>query len=221
MKLKLLSKQPQVGNIKTFRFETNGLEWLAGQSQGYDLLQAGETQAEHQRWFTISSAPSEGTINITTRVSQSSFKQALDQLEPGQEIEAHDVGGDFTWEDDKPVVLVAGGIGITPFRSMLAERETIGKAIPAHLIYFNRNDEIAFKEELEQIDNNHPEFKISYIIGEPVTAEKVLQLAPEVKEQITYLSGPEPMVEAVGADLTWKSVQVVQDWFPGYDEDSY
>ena len=49
--LKLISSRDEAGNVRTFIFETNGLTWIAGQNQGYILPQAGETEAENQRWF--------------------------------------------------------------------------------------------------------------------------------------------------------------------------
>ncbi|HET7629746.1 MAG TPA: FAD-dependent oxidoreductase [Candidatus Saccharimonadales bacterium] len=220
-KLKLLSVSQEAGNVKTFRFDPGGLNWLAGQNQGYVLPEAGDTEAENERWFTISSAPSEGTVNISTRVSDSKFKQALDALRPGDEIACHDLGGDFTWEDDQPVVLVAGGIGVTPYRSMLMERHTAGKSLDAHLVYFNRTDEIPFQAELEQLDQNHPELKVTYVVGEPISVDKIMELAPEAQSRLTYLSGPEPMVETVGADLKAQNVDLKQDWFPGYDRTNY
>jgi ferredoxin-NADP reductase len=136
--LKLISSRDEAGNVRTFIFETSGLTWIAGQSQGYILPQAGETEAENQRWFTIVSAPSEGVIHITTRVSESRFKQTLNAMKPGEEIKAFDLGGDFTWEEesDEPVVMVAGGIGVTPFRSILLERHRAGKPLNATLLYF-------------------------------------------------------------------------------------
>lgn len=221
-KLKLISVQPEVGNIKTFVFETGGLEWLAGQNQAYILPQAGETEAENQRWFTISSPPTAGTINISTRITDSPFKQALNALEPGDTVECHTINGSFTWEEetDAPVILVAGGIGITPFRSILLERHAVGKSLNATLLYFNRDNQIPFQAELEQLVEQHDELGIHYVTG-VVSAEKIVELAPQVKEHVTYLSGPEPMVMAVGAELAKRGVAVKQDEFPGYDENNF
>src|SRR3990167_3726332 len=115
-KLNLLSSREEAGNIRTFIFEPDGLTWIAGQRQAYILPQAGKTEKENQRFFTISSAPSEKTINISTRISKSAFKQTLNALSPGETIDAFGLAGKFTWEEEpsKPVVLVAAGIGVTP-----------------------------------------------------------------------------------------------------------
>lgn len=221
--LPLIASRQEAGNVRTFMFETGGLTWVAGQSQAYVLPQAGPTSEENERWFTIASAPTEGTINISTRVSGSRFKQALNALEPGQTIRAHSLEGDFTWEDDAgpPVVLVAGGIGVTPFRSILIERQVRGKPLNATLLYFNRTDEIPFRDELDGLARRHPAFTLQVVVGRPVTVERILEIAPEAHGRGVYLSGAEPMVETVGSALLERGIAVKQDWFPGYDERTY
>lgn len=119
------------------------------------------------------------------------------------------------------VVLVAGGIGVTPFRSILLERKATSKPLNVTLLYFNRTTEIPFKEELEKLKQECPEFILKCIVGEHITAEKILELAPQAEKQIVYLSGPESMVESIGADLRQRGVSIKQDWFPGYDENNY
>lgn len=222
-KLKILSSHDEVGNVRTFIFETGGLTWVAGQSQGYILPQAGKTEAENQRWFTIASAPSEGTINISTRISESAFKKTLNSMKPGNEIEAHSLDGNFTWEEKSgpPIVMVAAGIGVTPFRSILLEREAKGKTLNATFIYFNRNKEIPFEKQFKKLAKNHPEFSLHLVVGEQITADKIIELAPTARENIVYLSGPEPMVESIGAELRKRDINIKQDWFPGYDENNY
>lgn len=221
--LKFISSHDEAGNVRTFVFEKGGLTWVAGQSQAYVLQQAGKTKGENERWFTIASAPSEGTINISTRISKSAFKQALNALKVGEVIEAHSLGGDFTWENKESddVVLVAGGIGVTPFRSILLERKAKSKPLNATILYFNRTQDIPFKEELQRLAQECPELILKSIVGEHITAEKILELAPQSEKQIVYLSGPEPMVESIGADLRQRGVHIKQDWFPGYDENTY
>jgi ferredoxin-NADP reductase len=222
-KLKLLEVRQEAGDVKTFVFENGGLKWLAGQSQEYVLSQAGATMDENSRRFTISSAPSEGTINITTRITQSAYKQALNALTPGEEIERYALEGDFTWEDEplEPVVLVAGGIGITPFRSILLERDHMGKKLNATLLYFNRTKEAPLLKEFEALAQSHAEFKFQTIIGEPVTAKKILELAPESRRSLVYISGPEGMVQAVGNELKQEGVNIKTDEFPGYNDHNY
>lgn len=221
--LKLVSSHDEIGNIRTFVFETGGLTWLAGQYQQYVLKQVGGTDEENTHFFTIASSPSEGEVHISTRVSDSKFKQTLNALQPGDEIAVHDLEGDFTWEDaaDTSVVLVAGGIGVTPFRSMLLEREALRKPLSATLLYFTRDENIAFRVEFDKLAAAHSELHINYAVGKPITADTILELAPQASTQTVYLSGPESMVDAVGDDLTKRGISLKQDWFPGYDEKTY
>lgn len=220
-RVKLIRSYDEAGNIRTFVFETGGASWRAGQYQTWELPQVEGDEEAKKRFFTIVAAPSEGEFHISTRVTDSKFKQALNALKPGDEIEARDIEGDFTWDDDEPVVLVAGGIGVTPYRSILLERAATGKSLDAHLLYFGRDENFAFRGEFDELVKSHPDLKIDYIVGEPITAEAILEHAPEASERTTYLSGPEPMVDAVGDELKQRGVKLKQDWFPGYDETTY
>lgn len=221
-KLRFVRSYDEVSNIRTFVFEADGKSWVPGQYQTYEFPEIEGDEDARRRFFTIASAPSEGEIHISTRVTDSVFKQALNQLQPGEFIEARDIEGDFTWEDaDEPVVLVAAGIGVTPYRSMLLERASQGKKLNAHLLYFGRDEHFAFESEFKKLLDAHDELKIDYIVGEPVTADAILQHAPEAKGQTTYISGPEAMVDAVGGDLEARGVALKQDWFPGYTEETF
>lgn len=221
--LKLIDSHDEVGNIKTFSFETAGLSWLPGQYQAYHLPQAGDEKKDKTHYFTISSAPSENRIDLSTRMTGSKFKNALNNLKIGDSIETSNLGGEFLWEDNKegPIILVAAGIGVTPYRSMLIERLMNNKKIDAKLIYFNRNDEIAFLDSFKKIADTHPEFKLMPIVGERVSAEIILKLAPESKKGIVYISGPELMVEKIGNELKEMDIKVKLDWFPGYTDDDF
>lgn len=221
--LPLISSHDEVDNVRTFIFETDSLEWVAGQSQAYVLPRAGETEKVNQRWFTISSAPFEGTINISTRISSSPFKQALNAMNLGDQIKTHSLAGSFIWEevDSAPVVLVAAGIGITPFRSILLQRKTLRKSLNATLLYFNRTSDIPFEEELQKLSEEHPEFQMKIVIGEMITAERILELAPGANKETVFLSGPAPVVSSIGTVLKERGVSIMQDRFPGYDETNF
>ena len=219
--LNFIRSYDEIGNIRTFVFETQGATWQAGQYQTYELPKVEGEEGAKKRFFTIAAEPGEGEFHISTRVTDSAFKQALNALQPGDTIEAHDIEGDFTWEDDSEVVLVAGGIGVTPYRSIIVERHAQGKKIPAKLLYFGRDEYFAFRGEFDRVVEAHPELEIEYIVGEPITADAILAHAPEAAERTTYLSGPEPMVDAIGEALTARGITLKQDWFPGYTEATY
>lgn len=219
--LKFLGAEDEIGNIRTFSLESDDRSWVPGQYQKYVLDQVDGDDDARTRFFTIASAPSENVIKITTRVSDSGFKQALNALKPGDSITVEEVDGDFIWDEDKPVVLVAAGIGVTPYRAFFADRVANSRPIPAHLLYFGRDNDFAFEAEFDKIAAEHSELTIEYIVGEQVSAENIIARAPESSEEVVYLSGPETMVDAVGEDLTSHNVEVRQDWFPGYTDESY
>lgn len=219
--LKLTRSYDEVGNIRTFVFETGGLSWRPGQYQTYTLPQISDTTDENSRFFTIASAPAEGEIHISTRVTDSAFKQTLNSLQPGDEIHVKGLEGDFTWDNDEPVVLVAAGIGVTPFRSMLRERYLTGARIPATLVYFTRDDNIPFKTELDEIAAAHSELTIHYIVGQPVATDVIMQYVSTEDAPVVYISGPEGMIDSIGTELREHSVTLKQDWFPGYDATSF
>lgn len=221
--LKLIKTCEEAGNVKTFSFETGGLSWVPGQYQAYILPDAGIEKKDNLRYFTIASAPSEKRIDISTRVSDSNFKKVLNALSPGDTIQAFGLEGDFTWDEHtkRPIVLVAAGIGVTPYRSMLLEREASNQPLDATLIYFNRNNEIPFLDTFKNLEAGHNEFTLLPIIGEHVSAERILGLAPQIKNGTLYLSGPEPMVETIGETLKKSVVTLKQDWFPGYTSENF
>lgn len=177
-----------------------------------------------ERWFTISSAPFEKHIMLTTRFSgdkASSFKKHLFAIKPGDVIEADGLEGDFIIDTpDRDYVFIAGGIGITPYRSILLDLDSQGKEIKGRLLYGNKDGNLVFKEELEEIAAKHPDFKIEYFIGgQKIDGEAVRVAAEELNSPIYYVSGPEPMVEAF--EKTFLELGIPQedtrrDYFPGY-----
>lgn len=224
MKLKFIRKHTESGNAVSFIFEPDQpIEWVAGQY--LTITMPDVPIGNNERTFTISSAPYEKNITITTRVTDSDFKQRMNRLEPGEVIEADQLGGDFVWvKDERPKVLVAGGIGITPFRSMLKQLHEENETFVATLIYNNRDDNIVFQAELDQIDKIHPEFGIHYIIGERLSGQVIADVAPRLMESLVYISGPEPMVDALEKQLIELGLpkdQLKQDWFPRYTEETY
>lgn len=227
MKLKLIAKRLEAGNAKSFVFEPEKpLRWEAGQYMHYGLPKPDRVDDTMERYFTISSAPFTGTPQITTRVSHSPFKQALDKLEIGDTIDARPPEGDFVWQDgERPIVFLAGGIGVTPFHSIITERAHRGQSLGLTLVYANRNEEIIFKEEFDQIAKEHPEFKLHYVVGHPLDLNRVINVVPNLSDCLIYISGAETMVEDISRkldeDLKIADSQLKQDFFPGYNYDSF
>lgn len=228
MKLTLQEKENLTDNVWAFRFTpSEPLTWIAGQFVYVELPHNNPDAEGTTRWFTNSAAPYEGILQITTRVTESSFKQALSKLEVGsselQLLENPD--GDFVWQDSStPIVFVAGGIGVTPFRSILRQRAHDKQPLNVTLVYGSRTPEVPFKDELEQLVTDDPQLKIHYVVGSPLTAASLQSLVPTLDQALVYVSGPEPMVEALGEDLKRHGLsesQLKQDFFPNYNETNY
>lgn len=228
MKLTLLEKKPETLNVVSFIFQPeNPVDWKPGQFFHYVLHHRPTDERGSDRWFTISTAPYEESVQITTRFTpekSSTFKNTLKDLKIGETIEISDLDGDFTLEDtSKNYVFIAGGIGITPFRSILKQLEHEGKKIKATLLYANRDENIVFKKELEETAAQNPDFHIHYVFSpEHIDEAKIRGLIPDLDESVFYISGPEPMVDSLGNTLKKMGISeenIKQDWFPGYPEE--
>ena len=226
MKLRLSKIQEEVADIKTFVFTPQEpVNWLSGQYIHCTLPHTPADDRGDERWFTISSAPFEHNISFTTRIfdAPSTFKMHLLELKVGEVIETEEPEGDFVVTDKfANYVFVAGGIGITPFRSILSAMKNEGSSLNVELLYANRGSEsIIFKDELEALAAEYSTFNIEYFIGDIQIDEKTLaRYNDKLNSPIFMLSGPEPMVKAF--DDTLRSIGVddahrMRDNFPGYE----
>lgn len=227
MILTLISKENIIDNIWIFRFQpSETLTWTAGQYVRVELPHENPDEEGTKRWFTNSAAPYEGIMQITTRITKSTFKQALAKLEEGDELQLiENPEGDFIWQDSAlPIVFVAAGIGVTPFHSILKQRAHDGLSLNATLIYASRTDELPFKEELREWSAADSRLTVKYIVGEVLTGERLQELVPNLNHSLVYVSGPEPMVETLTAQLLDRGLPMAQlkrDDFPNYNEQNY
>lgn len=236
MKLRLVEKKPEAKDITTFYFQPEAaLDYKPGQFLRYYISDPQHDERSENRFFSISAAPFENRIQLTTKFvpgDGSTFKKDLQQLKVGDSIEAFGPSGSFTLDDPvKQYVFIAGGIGITPFRAILLDLDRRGLPLNITLLYANRTQQALFKNEFNDLALKHPEFKIFYVISdEPITAK---QLTPNVEiipgridenliqsslpeegrtisnlqSPIYYISGPEPMVMAFEEMLKKLGVQ--------------
>lgn len=227
MKLKLEEIRNEIADIKTLIFKTEeDIIWTAGQFLHYVLHHRPTDDRGSDRWFTIAAAPHEKVIKITTRFNterSSSFKNSLNDLKVGDNIEVSELEGDFTLDyPEKDHVFIAGGIGVTPFRAILKDLEHKKLPINVNLLYANRDENILYKEEFEEIAKTNSNFKINYIISpEKIDKDKIKELVGDLENKIFYISGPEPMVDSLGTTLKEMGIKeenIKQDWFPGYEQ---
>ncbi len=202
------------------------ITWQAGQFMQFSLPHDNPDDRGIMRFFSICSAPYEKMIMITTRYageSSSTFKKALLSMEKGQNISAFSPQGEFIVNDlSKSYVLIAGGIGITPFRSILLDLDHGKKlnGLQVFLLYSNRDDIVVFKDEFDIIANNNPTFKVRYIIHPEMCNLDLIKVAvPFYRERIYYISGPPGMVKSIEDSLVsdgFTEEQIKLDYFPGY-----
>lgn len=225
--LKLIEKEHLLDNVWAFRFEpSEPLAWTAGQYMSVELPHEKPDGEGTKRWFTVSSAPYEKIVQITTRVTKSTFKQALVRLKAGDELQLLDkLHGDFVWQDSsQPIVFVAGGIGITPFRSILKQRAHDRLPLNVTLVYGTRTPEVPFKDELQEWTEQDADLKVYYVVGISLSAVHIAKLVPGLSKSLVYLSGPQPLMIALSNDLKKHGLpeaQLKQDFFPAYTGKNY
>lgn len=227
MKLKLSSIKPETGNVKTLTFDpSEPFNWKAGQYLHYTIPGTGTDGRDDNRWFTISSAPHENLVSVTTRFFEkaSAFKQALQKLQPGDEIEADGPEGDFVIEDtNRNYIFIAGGIGITPFRSILLDAKHRGQKLKVDLLYANSDNDIVFRDELDELTASNPNLHIEYIIQpKRIDDIRLKEALASSDNPLVYVSGPEPMVETFEEllpKLGLPKENFMGDFFPGYPVD--
>jgi len=227
MILTLFNKVSRTTDVTSFYFKSQvPLKWEAGQFIRFTLSHDNPDDRGTSRFFTISSAPFEENIMITTKFAgdtSSTFKIALFKMKIGQEISATIPQGEFTVKDfGKSYVFIAGGIGITPFRSILLDldfNKQLGN-IEIYLLYSNRSSDIVFKEELDNLVFKNPFLKVRYIISPEVcNIELIKNTIPDFQGKLYYISGPINMVRSLEDALSNAGIEdstIKKDYFPGY-----
>jgi ferredoxin-NADP reductase len=223
MKLRLQLKRDEAPGVMTFILKPmEPISWQPGQYMHYDFQHPNADTRGFERYFTIASAPYENYIQITTRFDGemvSSFKQALRDMPEGSEVTADGPRGKFILESgDHHHILIAGGIGITPYRSMLLQLAHDNMPLKISLLYANRDKNFVFADELIKSQLSNPNFQLIKFQDKRIT-EQDLQAYRQEADSIFYLSGPRAMVEAYEDILTSKGLgedRVRTDYFPGY-----
>jgi len=145
------------------------LDYTAGQFAFFDIGEVYNDPKGPIRHFTISSSPTENFIMFSTRIRDSPYKKRLAALERGTKVRVRGPEGQFVLHQDytKPAVFLSGGIGVTPFRSMIKYATDI--QLPIKIIMFdsNRNrNNILFKKEFDEWARINKNLKIIYTISE-------------------------------------------------------
>lgn len=216
MKLRFIRKIHETGDVWSFVFEpVDKITWQAGQSIRLELPRP--TWGYDERRFTISSAPYENDLQVTTRLSGSDFKHLLDKLEPGQEIDGHNIEGAFMWGDQRPKLCIAGGIGITPFRPLILQAAKNNSLDDVILLHRSTDKPSVFQSEFEKTAV-HNSGLLYHQLSSRLDINTLEKLVPDWKSRDIYLSGSSEMVRVLSKMLLENGAyeqQIKYDVFTG------
>jgi ferredoxin-NADP reductase/nitrite reductase/ring-hydroxylating ferredoxin subunit len=223
------SKQEQNGNEDPKNIRT--LVYTAGQFAFFDIGGVYDDPKGPIRHFTLASSPTEDFIMISTRIRESPYKKRLASLEEGTKVMVKGPQGKFTLDEDysKSAIFLSGGIGVTPFRSMI--KYATDENLPIKIVMFdsNRNQQnILFKNDFDDCANRNKDLRVIYTIteeeqnqstdndwkGEKGRIDKAMltrHLSPyELEKSIFYICGPPAMLRAM-QDLLQQNVQIPKE----------
>ncbi len=224
----------------TFEFAFNkisNIKYAAGQYMEWTLPHKNIDSRGNRRYFSISSSPTESELMVTVKFynPSSSYKREMIGLNEGRKIIAASLAGDFVMPDNMstPMVFIAGGVGIAPFRSMV--QYIIDKKLSTNIVLFYTNrtpQDILYADIFERAKQNG--VKTVYILTDAKSApadwqgkvgyiseQMIKQEVPDYVGRIHYLSGPQMMVERFQDLLKSMGVPrnlIKTDFFPGYNE---
>lgn len=186
-----------------------------------------------RRHITVVTSPNEtGVLGFATRMRDSAFKRSLRELPVGADVEVEPPKGSFALPDDasRPLVFVAGGIGITVFRSMLRFIQEEGLSFRVTLIYSNRDREsTAFLDELQDLERENANLRLVLTMtqdpgwqGETRKIDSEFfrdHLGENLDENTFLVAGPPAMVEGMQEALAEAGVDeknVIAERYSGY-----
>lgn len=215
------------------------LAFIPGQYMEWTLSHPNPDNRGNRRYFTIASSPTENNLRIGVKFypESSSFKKALISLDSTQQIVASQLSGDFTLPKDqkRKLVFIAGGIGITPFRSMVKYLLDINQTRDILLLFSNKSaKDIVYQDIFTKAQRiglrtvylltdqaqvpvgwqGRVGYRVGYIDAKVIQGE-----APDYKDRVFYISGPHSMVdvfEKTLKDMGINGKQIKVDYFPGY-----
>lgn len=210
------------------------LPFRAGQYVDWTMKVRSPDDRGNRRPFTIASAPGEQTVRLGVKfyAQPSAFKRSLLCLRQGDVVYASHVSGDFTLPRDpgEKLVFIAGGIGITPFRSMIQDLIDRNEHRPLVMFYGNnRSDEIAYSDVLDNAESKLGIRTVYAVRDDPgpgfnmhkgyIDARMIASEVPDFRQRTFYISGPRSMVlnfRAALKELGIARSRIHEDYFPGF-----
>jgi ferredoxin-NADP reductase len=217
-----------------FDLQGEEVDFRPGQYFWVELLDSPyEDEKGLRRHISVVTSPTErGVLGLCTRLRDTAFKKTLAELKVGDEVEVEPPKGDYVLPEDTgpSYVFVAGGIGITVFRSMLRYIADTGEPYRVTLVYSNRDRaSTPFLDELQELERKIPGLRLvltmtqddgwdgeSRYVGANLLRD---HLEGELADHTYLVAGPPQMVESVVEQLSAAGVpeaQVLPDRFSGY-----
>jgi len=232
--LTFLEKSQIANGVYELKFNLNKkFAYLPGQYLEWTLSHNKPDSRGVRRYFTIASSPTEDTVRLGIKINKeksSSFKKTLMDLENGSKINAGQLGGDFVLPENKSekLVFIAGGIGITPFRSIV--KYLIDKKEKRDIVLFycaSDVSDLVYRDLFESAKSIG--LKTHYVCTRPpqgwkgktgrIDEEMIKEEVLDFSVRTFYLSGPSAMVDGYKKllkSLGIKPQKIVTDYFPGY-----
>ncbi len=238
-KLMLKLKEKIKLSVDTYDFvfaSQNNLSFIPGQYMEWTLPHTHQDLRGNRRYFTLASSPTENSVRIGVKFYEqaSSFKKAMFAMDQKTSIVASQIAGDFTLPKDtnKKIVFIAGGIGVTPYRSIIKYLLDKNERRDVVLLYSNKFvSEIVYKDIFDQAEKQlglHTIYTLTdkeYLplnwqgeVGR-INENMIKQRIPDYQERLFYLSGPHDMVKAFEQTLRQMGVKanhIKIDFFPGF-----
>ncbi len=210
------------------------LAFAPGQYMEWTLAHEQPDSRSVRRYFTIASSPADPDLRLGVKfyAPASTFKEKLFSMQPGEQIVASQLAGDFTLprDLDRKLVFIAGGIGITPFRSMIQHLLDTRESRDVTILYANKTPADAVYHELLERAQRELGVKVVYAFSDPaaalprgcvrtITPEVIEREIPDHQDRTFYISGPQGMVTSFKDMLTGMGVgrtQIKTDYFPGF-----
>ena len=232
--LTLVGIEQMSTDVYDFVFKSDRSFWFKpGQYLEWTLAHHYPDDRGNRRYFTIASAPSEQNVRLGVKfyTPSSTFKRALASMKVGEKISASHLSGGFVLPKDatKKLVFIAGGIGITPFRSMVQYMLDKKEKRNVVLLYSNKTAaDVAYKPIFDRAQAelgvktlyalSAEKNQVPGMFNGAIDAALIAQQIPDYKERMFYLSGPHGMVDAFKHTLVGMGVsrfKIKSDFFPG------
>jgi ferredoxin-NADP reductase len=195
-------------NVKSYRFARPRLfSYRAGQ---FTFVTVDIDEQKIRKPLTLSSSPTEpGYIEFTKKLTGHTFSNGLNALEVGDKVRLDAPYGNFTFDEKLPsVIMLAGGMGITPMRSMCKYCTDMKSPSAVTLLYANNTEaDIVFRREFEEMQGQNRNLKVILALAEAgpewkgrtgrINADMIREEVPDCLAAVFYICGPPAMVEAM------------------------